>query len=148
MPATLSPALPLAPPSKKPLPILYQLRASWKGLNAAAAAVAAQSGPSPGPDVGARQAQKRFRTERRRRDQGKIPFQIAASNPAVCCRDLSVLRSSVTPAKAPTTARCLRDLRRSSASRPVPPTIIARKAATNEIDAPFLSSLSLISPQF
>ncbi len=26
---------------------------------------------------------KRFRTERRRRDQGQMPFQFAASNPAM-----------------------------------------------------------------
>jgi hypothetical protein len=111
---------------KKPIVNLYQLRASREGLNAAAAAAAAQSGPSPRPDVGARQAHKRFRTERRRRDQGQILFLFAASNPVMGCR---VLFGSRQPAKAFAPARCLRAMRRRSASRPVLPTIIARKVA-------------------
>jgi len=101
---------------------------------------------APRPDAGARHAQKRICTERRRRDRRQMPLLFTPSSPTTFGGVLTAPASSATPTKAPASARCLRFMWRSSASRPVPLTIIARKATENKRNAPFTSWSSLISP--
>jgi hypothetical protein len=80
----------------------------------------------------------RIHAKRLQRDRGQTSIAYTAFCPPLFGMVFLALGSSATPIKSPATARCTRDMRRSSASRPVPSNTIARKTAEkNECDAPF-----------